>query len=63
MVYEFNLHWLQNSGFDERLNRIIENSFEGVKRTSDIITSLKFFANSGLEDLVDLDLEKLLYEV
>ncbi len=63
MVYEFNLHWLQNSGFDERLNRIIENSFEGVKRTSDIITSLKFFANSGLEDLVDLDLEQLLYEV
>ncbi len=47
----------------EQIEKIIENSFEGVKRTSDIITSLKFFANSGLEDLVDLDLEKLLYEV
>ncbi len=47
----------------EQIERIIENSFEGVKRTSDIITSLQFFANPGWEDLVELDLEKLFYEV
>ncbi len=47
----------------EQIDRIIENSFEGVKRTSDIIASLKFFANPGLENLVDMDLEKLFYEV
>jgi len=46
-----------------QIERIMENSFEGVKRTSDIIASLKFFANPGLEDLVELDLEKLFYEV
>jgi signal transduction histidine kinase len=47
----------------EQIDRIIKNSFEGVKRTSDIIASLKFFANPGLENLVDMDLEKLFYEV
>jgi signal transduction histidine kinase len=47
----------------EQIDRIIKNSFEGVKRTSDIIASLKFFANPGVEDLVDMDLEKLFYEV
>ncbi len=46
----------------EQIDRIIENSFEGVKRASDIITSLKFFANPGLEEFVDLELEQLFYE-
>lgn len=47
----------------EQIERIMENSFEGVKRTSDIIASLKFFANPRLEDLMELDMESLLYEV
>lgn len=45
----------------EQIEKIMENSFEGVKRTSDIISSLKFFANPGLEERVDVDLEGLLY--
>lgn len=47
----------------EQIERIMENSFEGVKRTSDIIASLKFFTNPGSEDLVEMDLESLMYEV
>ena len=47
----------------EQMERIMENSFEGVKRTSNIIASLKFFTNPGSEDLVELDLERLFYEV
>lgn len=47
----------------EQIERIMENSFEGVKRTSDIIASLKFFTHPGLEDLAEMDLETLLYEV
>ncbi len=47
----------------KQIEKIMENSFEGVKRTSDIIASLKFFANPGMDDLVDLDPEILFYDV
>ena len=47
----------------EQVEKTMENAFAGVRRTSDIISSLKFFANPGMEDLVELDLERLFNEV
>lgn len=47
----------------EQIEKIMENSFEGVKRASDIITSLDFFANPGEADITDQDLDQLLYGI
>lgn len=47
----------------EQIEKIMENSFEGVKRASDIITSLQFFANPGGSVIMDQDLDSLLYRV
>jgi signal transduction histidine kinase len=41
----------------------MENSMEGVLRASDIISSLKFFANPGKAIKQDHDLEQLMYTV
>jgi len=47
----------------EQIDKIIENSFQGVMRISDIVTSLKFFANPGGAELRDQDLDSLVYRV
>ena len=47
----------------EQIEKIMENSFEGVKRASDIVTSLKFFTNPGGAEIMDQDLNQLFYEV
>jgi signal transduction histidine kinase len=46
-----------------QMDKLMENSFEGVQRASDIITSLKFFANPGGVEITDQDLDQMLYEV
>ena len=43
----------------KQIEKIMANSFEGVKRTSDIVSSLKFFADPGLKELVEVEVEKL----
>jgi C4-dicarboxylate-specific signal transduction histidine kinase len=47
----------------QRMDKIMENTMEGVLRMSDIITSLKFFANPGKAEKKVQDLEKILYTV
>jgi len=47
----------------KQIEKIMENSFEGVKRASDSITSLNFFANPGGAEITDQDLDHLLYGV
>jgi len=47
----------------EQIEKIMENSFEGVKRASDIITSLKFFSNQGGVAIQSKDLDHLIYGV
>ncbi|MEJ2596594.1 MAG: HAMP domain-containing sensor histidine kinase [bacterium] len=44
-----------------QLDRIMDNSLEGVQRVTDIVNSLKFFANPGKADRQYHDLEELLY--
>ena len=47
----------------EQMDKIMENSLEGVQRVTDIVTSLKFFANPGKADKRGHDLNQLLYSV
>jgi signal transduction histidine kinase len=47
----------------KQMEKIMENSMEGVLRASDIITSLSFFANPGKAVKQDHDLEQVLYSV
>jgi len=47
----------------KQMDKIMENSMEGVLRASDIITSLKFFASPGKAVKQDHDLEQVLYSV
>lgn len=47
----------------EQMDKIMENSLEGVQRVTDIITSLKFFANPGKAIKKEHDLNQLLYSV
>jgi len=53
----------EKKALQEQIEKIMENSFEGVKRASDIITSLKYFANPGGAAMVDQDLDHLLYGI
>jgi len=48
---------------NKQMEKIMENSMEGVLRASDIITSLSFFANPGKTVKQDHGLEQLLYSV
>jgi signal transduction histidine kinase len=47
----------------KQMDKIMENSLEGVLRASDIIASLKFFANPGKAVKQNHDLEQVLYSV
>jgi signal transduction histidine kinase len=47
----------------KQMDKIMENSMEGVMRASDIIASLKFFANPGKAIKRNHDLEQLFYSV
>jgi len=47
----------------QRMDKIMGNTMEGVLRVSDIITSLEFFANPGKAEKKAHDLEKILYTV
>jgi signal transduction histidine kinase len=47
----------------DQMDKIMDNSLEGVYRASEIITSLRFFANPGQTAKSDHDLESLLYSV
>ena len=47
----------------EQMDKIMENTLEGVQRVTDIVTSLKFFANPGKADKREHDLDQLLYSV
>ncbi len=53
----------EKSALYDQLDKIMENSLEGVQRVTDIITSLKFFANPGTANKQDYDLNQLLYSV
>lgn len=46
-----------------QMEKIMENSFEGVKRASEIITSLEFFTNPGLAEIAHHELETILHGV
>jgi len=46
-----------------QMDKIMENSLEGVQRVTDIVTSLKFFANPGKANKKEHDLNQLLYAV
>ena len=46
-----------------QMDKIMENSLEGVQRVTDIVTSLKFFSNTGQTIKQDHDLNQLLYSV
>jgi signal transduction histidine kinase len=46
-----------------QIEEIMQNSFEGVHRASEIISSLKFFASPARDEKRIQDLEKLLYPV
>lgn len=50
-------------GIYEKMDKIMGSSLEGVQRASDIISSLKFFANPGKAVKKDHKLEDLLFEV
>jgi signal transduction histidine kinase len=47
----------------KQIEEIMQNSFEGVHRASEIISSLKFFASPVRDEKRVQDLEKLLYPV
>jgi signal transduction histidine kinase len=47
----------------EQMDKIMENSLEGVQRVTDIVASLKFFANPGKAIKKDHDLNHLFYSV
>ena len=47
----------------QQMDKIMEKALEGVMRASDIIASLKFFANPGKAIKQDHDLEQLLFSV
>lgn len=47
----------------EQIEKIMKNSFVGVKRVSDIISSLNFFANPGGADITKQDLEHLVFGI
>jgi signal transduction histidine kinase len=47
----------------EQMDKIMENSLEGVQRVTDIITSLNFFANPGKAIKKEHDLNQLFYKV
>lgn len=47
----------------EQMDKIMENTLEGVARVTDIVTSLKFFSNPGKAHKQDHDLNQMLYSV
>jgi len=47
----------------EQMDKIMENTMEGVDRVTDIVTSLNFFSNPGKAYKKDHDLNRLLYSV
>jgi signal transduction histidine kinase len=47
----------------DQIERIMESTLEGVQRVTDIVTSLKFFANPGKIIKEEHDLNKLLFSV
>ena len=47
----------------EQMDKIIDNTLEGVERVTDIVSSLKFFSNPGKAHKQDHDLNQLLYSV
>lgn len=53
----------EKENIQKQMDKIMENSMEGVLRASDIIASLRFFANPGKAVKQDHDLEQLLYSV
>ena len=48
---------------NEQMEKIMENTLEGVDRVTDIVTSLSFFSNPGKAHKRDHDLNQLLYSV
>ena len=46
-----------------KMDKIMDNSLEGVQRASEIITSLKFFANPGKMEKSENDLDAILFSV
>ncbi len=48
---------------NEQMEKIMENTLEGVERVTDIVTSLSFFSNPGKAYKRDHDLNQLLYSV
>lgn len=53
----------EKRALNEQMEKIMENSLEGVQRASDIISSLSFFANPGQIEKSAHDLESLVYSV
>ena len=47
----------------QQINQIMESSFEGVKRATDIISSLRFVATTGQEKKKVHDLDQIFYSV
>jgi len=47
----------------EQMDKIMENTLEGVERVTDIVTSLKFFSFPGKAHKQDHDLNQLLFSV
>ncbi len=45
----------------DQIKKLMESSFEGVKRASDIVASLKQFANPGQQEKSLYDVEKLIF--
>ncbi|MCK4746207.1 MAG: GHKL domain-containing protein [Bacteroidales bacterium] len=45
----------------KQIDQVVDSSFEGVNRASDIISSLEFFAHPGIKNKQETDLEKLVY--
>jgi len=46
-----------------QMDKIMENSLEGVQRVTDIVTSLQFFSNPGKMNKKKHDLNQLLYSI
>ena len=53
----------EKSALYEQMDKIMENTLEGVERVTDIVSSLKFFSNPGKAHKQDHDLNQLLYSV
>ena len=53
----------EKSALYEQMDKIMENSLEGVQRVTDIVTSLKFFANPGKANKQNHDLNQMLNSV